>query len=229
MSKPVTAAPWSYSKVHAFETCPRQFFEEKVLKKYPQKETAAMRYGTDFHEAAEHYVGSNAPLPERFNFAKDALDKLIATDGDKLPEMKMGLTVDLEPCDFYADDVWWRGICDLTILHKPTLSAKVLDYKTGASAKYADTGQLELMAIATFMYFKKLQTIKAALFFVVPKNLVKAVYTRDDLPRLIKKWNGKFERMEAAFENDVWNAHQSGLCKNHCPVVDCAHNGRNMY
>jgi RecB family exonuclease len=221
------AAPWSYSRIHAFEQCPKQFYYEKVLKAYPQKETDAMRYGTDFHEAAELYVGEETPLPDRFLFAKDALDKLLQIEGDAIPEQKMGLTEELEPCDFYADDVWWRGIADLTIVDSYAGLAHSVDYKTGKNARYADKGQLELMAIATFAYYPEVETIKGALFYVISGHLIKAVYCRDDLDELINKWDGKFERMEEAFENDVWNAKQSGLCKAHCPVLECQHNGRN--
>ena len=42
MSKPVTAAPWSFSRIKAFEQCPKQFYHEKVLKQYPFRETEAM-------------------------------------------------------------------------------------------------------------------------------------------------------------------------------------------
>ena len=47
----MSIAPWSFSKLKAFETCPKQFYHVKILKEYPQKETDAMRYGTDVHLA----------------------------------------------------------------------------------------------------------------------------------------------------------------------------------
>ena len=53
----------------------------------------------------------------------------------------------------YADNVWWRGIADLVILDADNHIAWVVDYKTGKSARYADKGQLELMALATFKHF----------------------------------------------------------------------------
>ena len=39
--------------------------------------------------------------------------------------------------------------------------------------------------------------------------------------------NEKYKRMETAHEKDVWNAHPSGLCRRHCVVLECIHNGSN--
>jgi len=216
--------PWSFSKLKAFEQCPFQFYNEKVLKRYPQVESEAMLYGTRFHEAAEEYIRDSTPLPKAFLYSKDALDKLNALPGDKLCEIKMGVKADLTACEFDDEDVWWRGISDLNVM-EPTY-ARVIDYKTGANAKYADTGQLELMALGTFAKYSDVERVKAGLLFVVAKAFIKASYTREDIPKLWTKWLSKFSKMEAAFEHDIWNKHPSGLCRRHCPVTECPHNGR---
>jgi CRISPR/Cas system-associated exonuclease Cas4 (RecB family) len=90
--------PWSFSKIKAFEQCPKQFYHMKVLKEYEDVETEAMRYGTSMHEAAENYVRDKTPLAESFDYVKSALDALIAIKGEKLCEFRMGLTEELEPC-----------------------------------------------------------------------------------------------------------------------------------
>ena len=216
--------PWSFSKLKAFEQCPFQFYNEKVLKRYPQVESEAMLYGTRFHEAAEFYIRDGTPLPKAFLFSKAALDKLNALPGEKLCEIKMGVRADLTACEFDAEDVWWRGISDLNIMDNT--HARVVDYKTGASAKYADKGQLELMALGTFAKYPEVEEVKAGLFFVIAKTMVPGKYSRGDIPKLWRKWLGKFANMERAFENDVWNKHPSGLCRKHCPVTECPHNGR---
>lgn len=171
----MSADPWSFSKIKSFQQCPKQFYHEKVIKQYPFKMTAAVRYGDQFHRAAEHYIKDGAELDRRFTYAKPALDRLNNKSGDKLCEYRMGLTRRLEPCSFYAQDVWFRGIADLLILNEDDRLAHVVDYKTGKSAKYADRGQLELMALSVFRHFPYIETVKAALLFVVsmkwlPKN-----------------------------------------------------------
>jgi hypothetical protein len=220
MSKPA----WSYSRIKAFETCPKQFYHLKVVKDYTEPETDAMSYGTAFHTAAEEYIRDNKPLENRFLYAKPALDSLNARKGDKLCELRMGLTESLEPCDFFAKDVWWRGVIDLAILNGEV--ADVLDYKTSKSARYADTGQLELMALALFKHYPEIQNVRAGLVFVVSRDFVKAAYSRkDDEMRLWGKWVKKYNRMQAAFDTDTWNSQPSGLCRRHCLVTSCVHNG----
>ena len=114
------AAPWSFSRIKAFEQCPKQFYHEKVLKQYPFKETDAMRYGTDFHKACEDYIGEGTPIPKKFDYIKPTLDALNRKPGKKIVEQKLGLTADLEPCSFFAKDVWFRGIVDLAIIDEET-------------------------------------------------------------------------------------------------------------
>mgnify|MGYP003641529264 CR=1 FL=1 len=159
----MSIAPWSFSKIKAFEQCPKQFYHMKVLKEFEDKETEAMRYGTLMHEAAEKYVQDNTPLHKSFKYVQPSLDSLIAIKGEKLCEFKMGLTASLEPCEFDADDVWWRGIADLVILDTDNHLAWIIDYKTGKSTRYADKGQLELMALAVFKHFPVVETVKAGL------------------------------------------------------------------
>ena len=139
----------------------------------------------------------------------------------------MGLTADLEPCDFFSKKVWFRGIADLIIVDVLAQVAWVIDYKTGKSSKYADKGQLELMALTVFAHYPEIKTVKAGLLFVVANSLVKAEYEVDQTASLWEKWLGIYGKMEKAFETDVWNPRPSGLCKRHCPVTECPHNGRN--
>ena len=220
------AAPWSFSKIKAFQQCPKQFYHEKVIKQYPFKMTEAIRYGDQFHKAAEKYIRDGEELPKRFIYAKDSLDALKRKRGDKLCEYRMGLTEDLEPCGFYEDNVWWRGIADLIILNQDQGLAYVVDYKTGKSSRYADKGQLELMAMATFKHFPNVDKVRAGLLFVVCEDLVRSTYEQYEADTLWDKWMDNFQTMETAYKVDVWNPKPSGLCRQWCQVMECPHNGR---
>jgi len=222
----MSVKPWSFSRIKAFEQCPKKFYHLKIAKDYTEPETDAMRYGTELHLAAEEYVRDGKPIPEKFMFVKDVLDALLKKEGEKLCEYEMGLTENLEPCGFKDENVWYRGIADLIILNRAAKKAWVIDYKTGKNARYADKGQLELMALAVFKHFPEVETVKAGLLFVVSNNLIKDVYTKENEWLMWKKWTEDYGRMEKAFEADVWNPHPSGLCKRHCPVTECVHNGR---
>lgn len=214
---------WSYSSFSLFMQCPRKYYRLKVKKDIKEKLSTALIYGKSAHSAAEYYVRDNKPLPSKFSYLAQYLNILKDIKGTQLCEFSMGLTKDLEPCEFNAKEAWWRGIADLIILCDNGL-AYVVDYKTGKSAKFADTKQLDLLAIATFKHFK-VDYIKAALVFVVSQDLVKSKYARNELDSLWAKFQPDIERMEMCYETDVWNPKENFTCKKYCPVKDCEHNG----
>lgn len=217
---------WSYSSIKLFEQCPRKYHHLRILKDYAEPETEAMLYGTRFHEAAEFYIKDGTPLPEYFAFAKPTLDNLKQIKGDKLCEYPLGMTEALEPCAFDAPDVWFRGIADLLILDHESGEGRVIDYKTGKSAKYADPGQLELMALCVFKHFPSIKKVKSGLLFVICNAFVKAKHDAEQQDVLWDKWVQRHNRLKASMEHDVWNPKPSGLCRAHCIVTSCSHNGR---
>ena len=220
---------WSFSSIKSFEQCPKKYYHLRVAKDFQEDDNKEhLVYGKRFHEAAEKYIRDNEPLPPEFNFVKGALDNLSKLPGEKLCEFKMGLKEDLSACGFFDPEVWWRGVADLIILDETSGEARVLDYKTGKSTKYADTGQLEMMALAVFKHFPTIKKVKAGLLFVIAKDLVKANYHVDNEEKMWSKWLKDYERMKSAYINDVWNPRPSGLCRKHCVVTSCPHNGANL-
>jgi len=216
---------WSYSSIKTYDQCPKKYYHLKVAKDVVEPPTEAITYGKQFHSAAEHYVRDDVPLPPQFNYAKPTLDNLRQLAGDKYCEYEFGLTENLEPCGFKDPNVWWRGVADLLIINGE--DARCVDYKTGKSAKYADTDQLELMALAIFKHFPQVKRVKGGLLFVVSKNFIKDSYDIENQDKMWAKWFAEHSRMKLSYANNVWNPRPSGLCKKHCLVLECAHNGRN--
>ena len=219
-----TNVVWSYSSLSLFQQCPRKYYHLRVVKDIKEPESEQMRYGLELHKAAEDYIKSDTPLPEHFAFMQPVLEKLKALPGEKHCEYKMGLTRSLEPCGFFDKGVWWRGIADLLVIDGDT--ARVLDYKTGKD-KYADMKQLEVLTLAIFKHFPQVKTVKAGLLFVIHKNFIKETYNKDNEMTMWAKWLPETKRLEAAFENAVWNATPNFTCKSWCVVTNCPHNGKN--
>ena len=216
---------WSFSSLKTFQQCPRKYYHTKVAKDIVEPDTTATLYGKSAHTVAEEYIRDGKPIPPQFMFAKNALDNLKQLEGEKHCELEMGLTENLEPCDFKDPNVWWRGVADLAIINGE--EGRCLDYKTGKSAKYADTDQLELMALAMFKHFPQVEKVKGALFFVVSKNFIKDSYAGENQDKMWARWLAEFNKLKFAYENNIWNPRPSGLCKKHCLVLECPHNGRN--
>ncbi len=221
MSEKLLNYTWSYSSIELFKQCPHKYYRLRVKKDIVEPESEAMRYGTEVHKAAEDFIKSDVPIPDKYAFIRGPLNTLKEKEGEKLCEYRMGLTYKMQPCDFFAKDVWWRGIADLIVLQPDR--AWVVDYKTGKSSKYADTKQLELMALSIFKHFPQVKKVKAGLLFVVANDFVKADFHVRDEFVMWRPWFEDTERLEKAFELDVWNPRPNFTCKGWCPVTDCTH------
>jgi hypothetical protein len=170
------------------------------------------------------------PGPEKYAYILPYLDKFKAMPGEKLCEYKLAVkqTKDgkLVPCDFFDTNCYYRGIADLVILDKENKEAKIIDYKTGKSAQYADTKQLKLMAGAAFTHFPEITVIKAGLLFVVAKDFIKEEYTSHFRLAYFEQFRPLVIQLETAIESGTWNPKRNFTCKAWCPVLECAHNGK---
>ena len=211
---------WSYSSIKTFEQCPKKYFHLKVAKDVKDEPGEAADYGTAVHLAAEEYIRDGKPIPEKFAYMRPVVERLAAIPGDKHAELKLGVKQDLSPCGFFDRDVWWRGIADLLIIngHK----AHCVDYKTGKSARYADTKQLDLLAGAVFAHFPEVTVVKSALAFVVSGEFIPKTHMRVEKRAYMSVFDNQLEALETAMENGVFNAKTSPLC-GWCPVESCEH------
>ena len=218
---------WSYSSLSLFQQCPKKYYHLRVEKDYKEPETDALLYGKRLHEAAEFYIGKDTPLPPQFAFIKNTLDllKTLGEGGEFLCEYRMGLTRDLQPCEFFDKNVWWRGVADLVILKDD--KAYLVDYKTGKSSRYADTKQLEILALALFKHKPNIKLVKGGLLFLLANDFVKVDYEDSQQAEPWVKWLNETKQLEAAYENHVWNPKPNFSCKQYCAVVECIHNGKN--
>jgi len=213
----------SYSAIKDFEGCPRRYHEVRILKKFKSKDTEATLYGTAVHKAFEDFIKDGAALPASFEAYRKFVEPLAQLDADIRCEEKMGIRADFTPCGFFDKDVWFRGIPDYLAISRSGKVARVADYKTGKSSRYADTAQLELMAAMVFIHHPTVEKVKGALLFVVVGDIIKAEYTRAQLPEILSKWAGRASAIEGAVDVGVWNPRSSALCK-FCPVSSCEHN-----
>jgi hypothetical protein len=216
---------WSYSSIKTFQQCPKKYYHLKVAKDVKDEGSQATIYGQELHKAAENYIQFDTPLPEQFAFMQELLDSLKKIPGEKHCELKLGIALrdgKYVACDFFAKDVWWRGVADLVIINGDT--AFSVDYKTSKNAKYADTKQLDLVASAIFTHFPQVKTIKSGLLFVVSKDFIKKDHDAMFRTAYIEHFKFDIERIDTATKTGVWNAVAGPLC-GYCPVKTC-HNYR---
>ncbi len=217
---------WSYSSIKTFDQCPKKYYHLKIAKDVKDGDTTATIYGKEVHKAAEDFIKDGTPIPAKFSFIQPVVDSLNKIKGEKYCELQLGVAQrdgKIVTSDFFAKDVWWRGIADLVIIDGTT--AYLVDYKTSKNAKYADTKQLDLLAGALFLKFPQVQLIKSALIFVVSNEMVKKKHESMFKTAYLNTMRPEIARLEAAMKNNVWNPNAGPLCK-FCPVTECLHNTR---
>jgi hypothetical protein len=214
---------WSYSSIKTFDQCPKKYYHLKVAKDVKDTAGPEADYGTQAHEAAEHYIKHGTPIPGKFKIMRPVVETLANFPGEKHTELKLGVRktdAGYEPTTFFAKDVWWRGIVDLLITNGKT--AHMVDYKTGKNAKYADMKQLDLMAGAVFVHYPEIQKVKSGLAYVVSNEFPKKTHTREHVDTYFSVFNKQLEQLEDATDSGMWNAKTSPLC-GWCPVTSCEH------
>jgi hypothetical protein len=208
----------SYSSIKDFTGCARRFQQVRILRRFKSSSTDATMYGERVHKAFELYLLHDTPLPDDLQHHRPLLGVIKRMPGQLFCEMKLGIRADFTPCEFYADDVWFRGVPDVLVLNLDKKVARIVDFKTGKSARFADVSQLELMAAMVMIHHPAIEKVYGMLSFVVANAATTAEYTREGLPEMLSKWAGLAEDIGRAQAADVWNPTPSGLCR-FCPVT----------
>lgn len=219
--------PLSFSAIKLFEQCPQRFYQEKVAKKFPYKQSEPAKRGDIIHKEFESFIRDGTPLTVPNPANKEAglakpfeawVQGIAKRPGIKHVEHKMAIDWQLNKVGYKrGKNIWIRGQFDLLVENGD--KALMFDYKTGKS-KYADTGQLELMSLLTFIHFPKINLIHAALLFIDEDKVIKQSYSRDKMDEYKEKWLNRSIPIVQALTTRKFAMKQSGLCA-YCPCIDC--------
>lgn len=205
-----------------FENCPKRYYEVKVAKSYPFEDTIHTTYGKDVHKAIEDYGKHGLPIPVAYAQFQPVVDAILNKPGRKLFEYEMGVTADLQPCDFNAPNRWVRGIADYLAVNDDNFTARCADWKTG-NDKYPDRDQLVLMSLMAFVHFPHVKRVNSALIFLVKGSMVKHSMERDEAEGAWWAYRNRVAKLEDAHATGNWRMNPTPLC-GWCPVRTCAHN-----
>jgi hypothetical protein len=209
--------PWSFSALDTFKNCPRQYHAKYVLKSVKEAPSEQMLWGTKVHKHFEDRLAVNEPLPVDLKHHEEHMQKLANRPGVLFTEQKIGLDINLKPCNFFFRDPWFRGVIDLRIVD--TEDALLVDYKTGKP--HQKFTQLSMFAIHTFAEFPAVKRVNAQFYWTKDGTTTKKIWGRADIPTMWKAVVPDLRQYMEAFKTDTWQARQSGLCKGWCPVHDC--------
>jgi hypothetical protein len=213
----VKPQPWSFSRLDAYENCPRQFYETSVAKRYKDAPSPQMLWGREVHTAFEHRLLHDKALPPDLATHEKYLAWFQALPGELAGEERIALNRDLEACGFFADDVWYRGQVDARKRHEAV--AFIVDHKTGRVKN--DFKQLKTFAIHEFLTQPQIMTVRTEYYWTQTATASGETYQRTQLWDLFNEFRPALERYANSFLTDTWNPKQSGLCAGFCPVTNC--------
>lgn len=213
MPKPLA---WSHSRLESFKNCPRAFYEKSVAKSVVEAKGEATIWGERVHKHFEEFLVDGTPLPPELVIHEPFLTRLLHGP-QTFVEQRIALDIKCQPCEFFADDVWFRGVIDVKLVNKD--HALVIDHKSGKH--HTKFGQLKLFALHTFAAHPEVETVQAKYYWTQTLTTTGETYQRADVPKLWAGFLPDLKQYADAFKTDTWQPRQSGLCRGWCPVTSC--------
>ena len=210
----------SFSALNCYKTCPRQFYHRYIARDVPKATSEAIERGNVVHAAFEAAAKGEAPLEGEWECWNGVLERLKAGHTIAV-ELQLGITEPGMPCDFFADAVFFRGKLDLVLDRNV-----IIDWKTGKRRIPEDSFELACGAVllhalaggeALEVYSGFYVWLGAGV--VGETHLLYPERTWREIRNLVHAIR------EKVAESGWWAMNPSGLCKAHCPVTSCKHNG----
>jgi len=212
--------PWSFTALDDFRTCPRQYYEKRVLKRFKEEKSEQQIWGEQVHKAFELRQRDRVPLPAHLQEHEEFMQRLEKKPGRLAVELKIGLNKQAQPCLFFDPEVWFRGVIDYAKIdldaERPI--ATLVDYKTGKEHQKFD--QLELFALYGFAKWP-VEMVNVQFYWTKTQQVTKRVIGREEVAEKWKKFIPDLKQFAQAFKTDTWQPRPSGLCNGWCPVTTC--------
>ena len=205
--------PLSFSRLSTFESCPAKFDYLYVTKNIKDSDNEYTIYGTRVHDALEQYGKAKIPLPADLEKFAPLVDKILARPGEHLFEQQMAITPDRQPCDWFASDVWLRGIADVLIIDG--VRAFCLDWKTGKPKD--NPTQLQLFAALIFAHYPHVEHVTSAFVWLAHGDIAATTFDRVHLDHIWDTLYPRLRAVQATVDLGVYKAKPSGLCR-FCPA-----------
>jgi RecB family exonuclease len=213
----VIPKPWSFTSLEDFINCPKAFYEKRIVKSVVEEASSAMLHGNYVHKRFECHLRDGEVLGPATDMHQPFMERLRDLPGQAFYEQKVAIGRDFNACTYFADNVWWRGVIDFKKVDGA--HARIVDYKTGK--KHEKFQQLKLFALHTFAAHPEVTQATVQFYWTQNQTTSTEVYTREQIPMLWSWFVPHLKQYKLAFQNDIWQPRQSGLCNGWCPVTSC--------
>lgn len=211
--------PISWSRLSRFKNCPKQFYEITIAKRFADATYSADGdWGMRAHAMFQDYLKGKRELTSEFKQYRDYLDSIRNIRGQMQVEIQQALNTSLQPCNWWADDVFIRAVADVMHIQEDKERILVIDHKFG---KKKPTDQLALTALVLFHTYPKIKQVKTAYFWMREGIREPEEYSREHASNMWNYFLPDLAQYKEAFQTETWQPRQSGLCHGWCPVTDC--------
>ena len=220
--------PWSYSLLDKYDNCPHSFAEVKVYKRWKDKPHDANEWGNRAHKGVELACKQEKPLEPEMAYLQPLVTmvdgwRMGCTEengGLVMVEKKLAINLKLEPCDFFSNDVFGRGVADILYVFPKAKKARILDWKTG---KRKQSEQMIYLALLTFYNYPTVDLIRTDFVWIKDGKNDPRIFAREDIPAMWQMVTPLMAEYKQAFKDENWPKRTSGLCKGWCAVENCEH------
>jgi len=216
---------WSYSKLKNYRTCPFRYKRIDLDKAYnidaDAEHNPDLVWGKRVHKGFEDRIGKGIPFPADLAMFEGAAQRLLQAPGKIMVEQQLAIDKQFQPCGWFADQTWFRAVADYLCVNGRVAIA--VDYKSGKILENVE--QLALMADVVFAHYPEVEAVRTEFWWLKDDAV-----SREDIYRKNRRalWQGilpEVMSMQKAQESGLFPKKSSGLCKKHCPVTECEHNG----
>lgn len=218
MAKPFA---WSYSALTSFENCPLQHYHLRIAKDVKETPGPQLEWGKRVHKAMEMRVLHGDPLPSSMSNFEPLAQAIMAKEGVKQAETKMCLNRNFQPVAYFANDAWVRGVIDVSITAGKSMF--IGDWKTGNPKP--DSEQLRLFAAMALACNPEIERVTTTFLWLKDGSVTAEKLRREDAVEVWQSFLPRVKRMEKTIIDGSYTPRPSGLCRRHCPVTSCEHNG----
>ena len=211
--------PLSPSSIKLFETCPRRYYRERIVRDVVSPDSEAAREGTRIHALFEAATKAQAPWPAEWPRVAGWFAQ--ATEGRPQirAEQRLMLGRGLERWRDWKT-AWIRGVADLMVWDGRERSMLVVDYKTGGFRPETARLQILFYTLAAFQLGREVEAVTTDVFWIRSNRHQTVTWHRDEILALKGAMREHASRVENATE---YPARPSGLCRGWCGVTDCEH------
>lgn len=219
---------WSWSRLKNWRACPKRHYHYEIAKDIREPESEALTWGWQFHDAMAKAVDKGTPLPktmQHYAHLPMAMHQHKTDGADVRVELKMAMTKDFQPSEWFDNHTWLRCVVDVLYLAPKLATAAAIDWKTGKKIE-PEFEQLGLTASMIFAHYPEINTVHTAYQWAAHDTDTQKTYERKEMVPFWNKLLPELKRWEKDASEMTYPPRPSGLCKRYCAVESCPYHGR---